>query len=142
MPSSWHYQCLVYIPESRVYAVYAVWPCAILFLVVYSFATQRLSRAKLFNFIILGFLAFFTSFGLLYPSHEALHFSGFANAAISTLPSGVTSASAQFKADYFSSYLLTAGYSCLQALPVQWGWYATGCSPSSIAQPSSGAMWC
>ena len=55
-------------------AVYGVLPCSLLFLVAYSWATQRLSRQILFNIIISSFLFLYSGFALLYPSHESLHF--------------------------------------------------------------------
>ena len=51
-------------------AVYAVLPVSFAFLVAYSFATQRWSRAKLFNVIICIFLAFFVIFATMYPHHQ------------------------------------------------------------------------
>ena len=51
-------------------AVYAVLPMSLAFLVAYSYATQRFSRAKLFNIIISVFLCFFAAFAWLYPSHQ------------------------------------------------------------------------
>lgn len=56
---------------------------------LYSIATQRFSRGTVFNMSITGFLVFMGTFGLLYPSHEAMHLSGFADAANSLLPSGM-----------------------------------------------------
>ncbi len=40
------------------------------FLVAYSYATQRFSRAKLFNIIISVFLVFFAGFAWFYPQHH------------------------------------------------------------------------
>ena len=54
--------------------MYGVLPCSLLFLVAYSWATQRLSRRILFNIIISSFLVLYSGFALLYPSHESLHF--------------------------------------------------------------------
>lgn len=54
-------------------AVYGVLPSSVLFLVLYSWGTQRFSRERLFNIILGFFVAFYAGFGLLYPSHEALH---------------------------------------------------------------------
>lgn len=51
--------------------MYAVLPMSLLFLVAYSYATQRFSRAKLFNIIVGIFLIFFASFAGLYPHHQA-----------------------------------------------------------------------
>lgn len=51
-------------------AVYAVLPMSLAFLVMYSYATQRFSRTKLFNIIVATFLVFFAAFAGLYPHHE------------------------------------------------------------------------
>jgi len=56
--------------------------------VLYSVATQRFSRGTVFNIVMSAFLAFMAAFGLLYPSHEALHFSTLAGKATGYLPSG------------------------------------------------------
>jgi ATP/ADP translocase len=56
--------------------------------VLYSLATQRFSRGTVFNIVMSAFLAFMAAFGLLYPSHEALHFSTLAGKATGYLPSG------------------------------------------------------
>ena len=54
--------------------VYAVLPSSLLFLVAYAWASQRMSRAALFNTIVLGFCTFFAAFGLfLMPNADALH---------------------------------------------------------------------
>lgn len=54
--------------------VYAVLPSSILFLFLYSFATQRLARGQLFSIIVTAFVSFFVTFAMvLYPNHEALH---------------------------------------------------------------------
>jgi ATP/ADP translocase len=60
--------------------------------VLYSFATQRFSRAALFNAVVAIFLAWFVFFGLAYPSHEAFHFHGLAESALERLPSGLAGA--------------------------------------------------
>lgn len=54
-------------------SVYAVLPSSLLFLLAYSYATQRFDRGTLFNAVVSVFLAFFAMFALAYPSHEALH---------------------------------------------------------------------
>ena len=51
-------------------AVYAVLPTSFLFLVIFSFASQRFSRGQLFNFIITVFVTWFVAFGFMYPHHE------------------------------------------------------------------------
>lgn len=50
--------------------MYAVLPMSFAFLVAYSYATQRFSRAKLFNIIISVFLVFFAGFAWFYPQHH------------------------------------------------------------------------
>lgn len=54
--------------------VYAVLPSSLIFLYLYSTASQHMSRATLFNAIISIFLGFFLVFGFfLYPNHGVLH---------------------------------------------------------------------
>jgi hypothetical protein len=54
--------------------VYAVLPLSMVFLVAFSFASQRMSRSALFNSIIMVFVAFFAVFALfLYPNADVLH---------------------------------------------------------------------
>jgi ATP:ADP antiporter, AAA family len=78
-------------------SLYAVLPCSVLFLVMYALATQRLSRAAVFNVIVGGFAAFFAAFGLfLHPNADALHGGG-ASAALASflarsLPAGLDGA--------------------------------------------------
>jgi hypothetical protein len=74
------------------YAVYAVWPCSFLFLLLYSFATQRLSRAALFNVVVVIFLAFYVTFGLLYPQHQDLHLHSLAEDLLKVAPAGLAGA--------------------------------------------------
>ena len=50
--------------------VYAVLPLSVVFLVAFSFGSQRFSRARLFYIIITTFLAFFVTFAYLYPHHQ------------------------------------------------------------------------
>ena len=57
--------------------------------VLYSFATQRFSRAKLFNIVIFTFMLWFALFGALYPSHETVHFHGLAETVLLRLPAGL-----------------------------------------------------
>jgi AAA family ATP:ADP antiporter len=78
-------------------SLYAVLPCSVLFLVGYAVATQRLSRAAVFNVIVGGFAAFFAAFGLfLHPNADVLHSSGASAAAASflarVLPAGLDGA--------------------------------------------------
>lgn len=54
--------------------VYAVLPSSLIFLVAYSFASQWLSRAALFNAIVAVFMGFFCLFAfVLYPNHHLIH---------------------------------------------------------------------
>ena len=69
-------------------SVYGVLPCSVLFLVAYSWATSKLSRDKIFNIIIFGFLSFYATFAFVYPHHEALHISSLADSLEAFLPSG------------------------------------------------------
>jgi AAA family ATP:ADP antiporter len=69
-------------------SVYGVLPSSVLFLVAYSWGTQRFSRERLFNFIICGFLAFYATFAYVYPHHETLHLSAWADSLATWLPSG------------------------------------------------------
>ncbi|EFN55123.1 hypothetical protein CHLNCDRAFT_134175 [Chlorella variabilis] len=70
--------------------VYAVLPMSMLFLVAYSWGTQRFSREKLFNIIIGIFLTFYAGFAMLYPHHDALHLNSMADQLVTALPSGLS----------------------------------------------------
>ncbi|KAK9809771.1 hypothetical protein WJX73_004591 [Symbiochloris irregularis] len=72
--------------------VYAVWPASIIFLVAFAFASQKFSRRALFNIVIIGFMIFYGGFGLLYPFHEQLHLSSFAEATLKWMPAGMAGA--------------------------------------------------
>lgn len=61
--------CLTPLKPSET-AVYAVLPLSLAFLVLFSFGSQRFSRATLFYVIICTFLTFFVAFALLYPHHQ------------------------------------------------------------------------
>ncbi|MEW5316861.1 MAG: hypothetical protein WDW38_008205 [Sanguina aurantia] len=70
--------------------VYAVLPSSILFLFLYSFATQRLARGQLFSIIVTAFVSFFVTFAMvLYPNHEALHLHALADSMSQVLPAGL-----------------------------------------------------
>jgi len=70
--------------------VYAVLPSSVIFLVAYSFASQRLTRGQLFNAIVAVFMSFFAAFAfIMYPNHELLHPHGAADALSQILPNGV-----------------------------------------------------
>jgi len=68
--------------------VYGVLPSSIIFLVLYAWGTQRFSRERLFNIILGFFITFYAGFGLLYPSHEALHLNGMGDALVQVRSSG------------------------------------------------------
>jgi AAA family ATP:ADP antiporter len=54
--------------------VYAVLPVSVIFLFLFSAASHRMSRAALFNAILVVFMAFFGGFALvLYPNADVLH---------------------------------------------------------------------
>ncbi len=73
--------------------VYAVLPSSLLFLVVYSWASQRLSRATLFNCIIAVFAAFFAAFAFfLMPNSDAIHAHEMADGLQRVLPAGLSGA--------------------------------------------------
>jgi AAA family ATP:ADP antiporter len=69
-------------------STYAVLPSSVLFLVLYSWATKNLSREKIFNIVVGCFMIFYAGFAVLYPHHEAMHSSPFADWLLSTLPNG------------------------------------------------------
>lgn len=70
--------------------VYAVLPSSLLFLVLYSWASQHVSRERLFNSIIATFMAFFVTFAtVIYPNHHALHLNAFADRLAAVLPAGL-----------------------------------------------------
>jgi len=68
--------------------VYAVLPTSFLFLVLFSFASQRFTRGQLFNVIIGVFVTWFVAFGFMYPHHEVLHLHLFADGLEGWMPSG------------------------------------------------------
>lgn len=65
-----------------------MWPASVLFLVVFTLATQRFSRGAMFNMTIATFLACFACFGLACPFHEHLHLAAFAERSMLWVPSG------------------------------------------------------
>jgi AAA family ATP:ADP antiporter len=71
-------------------SVYGVLPFSVVFLLAYSWGTQRFSRERLFNVIICTFLAFYVAFAFAYPRHEVLHFSGWADSFAAVLPAGLS----------------------------------------------------
>ncbi|EFJ49850.1 hypothetical protein VOLCADRAFT_89266 [Volvox carteri f. nagariensis] len=73
--------------------VYAVLPSSLIFLLLYSYASQRFRRQALFNGIVAVFMTFFVAFALLlYPNHHHLHPVGWAEGLAATLPLGLDGA--------------------------------------------------
>ncbi|KDD74048.1 TLC ATP/ADP transporter, partial [Helicosporidium sp. ATCC 50920] len=68
--------------------VYGVLPSSFLFLLAYSWASSRLSRARMFELVVSLFAAVFVVFGLAYPHHELLHLDNLAVFLSSLLPVG------------------------------------------------------
>ena len=71
-------------------STYAVLPSSVLFLVLYSSATRKWSREKIFNIVMGCFLLFYGGFAFLYPHHEVMHGGPFADWLLSTLPNGLS----------------------------------------------------
>ncbi|WIA39919.1 hypothetical protein OEZ86_013359 [Tetradesmus obliquus] len=70
--------------------VYAVLPVSVLFLFAFSAASHRMSRAALFNTILVVFMAFFGGFALvLYPNADVLHPHALADQMQQALPQGL-----------------------------------------------------
>ncbi|BDA47960.1 ADP,ATP carrier protein 1 [Coccomyxa sp. Obi] len=88
--------------------VYAVWPASFVFLVLYSFATQRFSRGALFNIVVAVFMAWFVAFGFLYPFHETMHFHGMAESMLEGLPSGLAGAVGMVRNWMFTTFYVGA----------------------------------
>ncbi|GLC36053.1 hypothetical protein PLESTF_001253400 [Pleodorina starrii] len=73
--------------------VYAVLPSSLVFLLLYSYASQRFKRQALFNGIVGVFMAFFVGFAyVLYPNHHLLHPAGWADGMAASLPLGLDGA--------------------------------------------------
>ncbi|MBS3905074.1 MAG: NTP/NDP exchange transporter [Simkania sp.] len=69
--------------------VWGVLPFAVLFMIVYSKLSNVLSKPKLFYTMISSFIAFFAIFAwILYPNHDALHPTAWADNLQATLPAG------------------------------------------------------
>ncbi|KAK9837115.1 hypothetical protein WJX81_003871 [Elliptochloris bilobata] len=88
--------------------VYAVWPASFVFLVLYSFATQRFSRSTLFNIVICTFMLWFALFGVLYPLHETVHFHGLAETVLLRLPAGMAGAVGMVRNWMFTTFYVAA----------------------------------
>ncbi len=70
--------------------LYAVLPASCLFLFLFSVASRRYSRRRVFNYTIGIFIAFFVLFAhVLYPNRHAIHNEAFARWAADTLPQGL-----------------------------------------------------
>lgn len=89
-------------------AVYGVLPISCIFLVLYSYATQKFSRATLFNIVVGIFLALYAGFALLYPHHEMMHFDGFATHMLDTYPTGFAGAIGMVRNWMFTLFYCTS----------------------------------
>ncbi|MDN3509638.1 MAG: NTP/NDP exchange transporter [Candidatus Neptunochlamydia sp.] len=69
--------------------LWAVLPCAILFMLIYARLSNKLSKPVLFYSTVIPFIAFFGLFGtVLYPLRESLHPHEFSDWLQATLPAG------------------------------------------------------
>lgn len=69
--------------------LWAVLPCAILFMLIYAKMSNKLSKPKLFYSTVTPFVIFFGLFGtVLYPFRDALHPTAFCDMLQNTLPEG------------------------------------------------------
>jgi len=89
-------------------AVYGVLPISCIFLVLYSYATQRFSRATLFNIVVSTFLALYAGFALLYPHHETMHLHGFATQMLENSPAGLAGAIGMVRNWMFTLFYCTS----------------------------------
>lgn len=89
-------------------AVYGVLPISCIFLVLYSYATQKFSRATLFNIVVGIFLALYAGFALLYPHHEMMHFDGLATHMLDTYPTGFAGAIGMVRNWMFTLFYCTS----------------------------------
>ncbi|KAL3142921.1 hypothetical protein ABBQ38_003208 [Trebouxia sp. C0009 RCD-2024] len=88
--------------------VYGVLPISCIFLVLYSYATQRFSRATLFNIVVSVFLALYTGFALLYPHHEVMHLDGLATHMLGKYPTGFAGAIGMVRNWMFTLFYCTS----------------------------------
>ena len=88
--------------------MYGVLPISCVFLVLYSYATQKFSRATLFNIVVSIFLALYTGFALLYPRHEMLHLHGFADKLLQSSPAGFAGAIGMVRNWMFTLFYCTS----------------------------------
>ncbi|GAX76146.1 hypothetical protein CEUSTIGMA_g3590.t1 [Chlamydomonas eustigma] len=78
--------------------VYAVLPSSLVFLFLYSSASQFMTRTSLFNAIVVIFMAFFAFFAfVLYPSHELLHPHQLADSFEGRVPAGLSGLIGMFR---------------------------------------------
>ena len=75
---------------------------------LYSYATQRFSRATLFNIVVSTFLTLYTAFALLYPHHESMHLHGFATQMLESSPSGLAGAIGMVRNWMFTLFYCTS----------------------------------
>jgi len=83
-------------------------PISCIFLVLYSYATQRFSRATLFNIVVSTFLALYSGFALLYPHHETMHLHGFATQMLENSPAGFAGAIGMVRNWMFTLFYCTS----------------------------------
>ena len=88
--------------------MYGVLPISCVFLVLYSYATQKFSRATLFNIVVSTFLALYTGFALLYPRHEMLHLHAFAENLLQSSPTGLAGAIGMVRNWMFTLFYCTS----------------------------------
>jgi len=70
--------------------LYAVLPASCLFLFLFSVASKRYSRRRVFNWTVCLFMSFFALFAyVLYPNRDYLHSDAFAAWASGALPQGL-----------------------------------------------------
>ncbi|GAX74906.1 hypothetical protein CEUSTIGMA_g2352.t1 [Chlamydomonas eustigma] len=78
--------------------VYAVLPSSLVFLFLYSSASQFMTRTALFNAIVTIFMAFFAVFAfVLYPNHDLLHPHQFADSLEGKVPAGLSGLIGMFR---------------------------------------------
>lgn len=70
--------------------LYAVLPASCLFLLLFSIASKKYSRRRVFNWTVGLFMAFYVAFAyVFYPNREVLHSAAFASWASAVLPVGL-----------------------------------------------------
>ncbi len=103
--------------------VWLVVPCAVLFMLVYAKLSNKLSKPALFYSIVTPFLIFFGLFALvLYPNHEALHPTLFADKLQAALPEGMMGMIAIFRNwTYAAFYVLAELWGSVMLSLMFWG---------------------